>query len=33
MKIILRKEKMVQMINRNGKFDKYMEKLKTKYRD
>ena len=24
---------MVELINRNGKFDKYMNKLKIKYRD
>ena len=33
MKRILRNEKMVEIINRNGKFDKYMDKLKTRYRD
>ena len=32
MKRILRNEKMVEIINRNGKFDKYMDKLKTRYR-
>ena len=33
MKRILRNEKMVEIINRNGKFDIYMDKLKTRYRD
>ena len=30
---ILRNDKMVEIINRNGKFDKYMNKSKIKYRD
>ena len=33
MKRILRNEKMVEIINRNGKFDKHMDKLKTRCRD
>ena len=32
MKRILRNEKIVEIINRNGKFDEYIDKLKTRYR-